>query len=130
MVVARAIAAADPRAEIRIASGSVDEIARATVAVMGGGLSSYEACAVGAPTAGIPVVPRHQKNVRAFARQGAAVAMPLEASGRSTAATVVALVDHPHRRAQLRRRSMRLIDGKGDTRAAAAVLLFVHRKRS
>jgi hypothetical protein len=55
--------------------------------------------------------------------------MPLRAPGSRTAAAVVALLDDPRRRAMLRRRSMRLVDGRGATRAAAAVLSFAERKR-
>ena len=136
MAIAKAIAAADPRAEIRIAGGFAapkgvsresvtriggrrvvaDERSRATVAVVGGRVSLYEARAVGGPT------------VRAFARQGATPGVPVEAHGRRTAAEVVVPFD-PHRSAQVRRRSRRLIDGKGATRAATAVLAFVQRKR-
>jgi hypothetical protein len=76
------------------------------------------------------VVPSQTPTVRAFARRGAAVGMPLRTAGRSTAAVVVALLDDPHRRAVLRRRSMRLVDGRGAERVAAAVLSFADRKRS
>jgi len=69
---------------------------------------------------------------RSFVRlrpDGAAIGMPLRASGRRTAAAVVELLDDPRRRAMLRRRSMRLVDGRGAARAAAAVLSFAERKR-
>jgi spore coat polysaccharide biosynthesis predicted glycosyltransferase SpsG len=112
--IVKAIAAADPRAEIRIAGA---ELSHVSVAVVGGGVSVYEACAVGAP-----------REVRSFARPEAAVRRPFTA-GRGTAARVVALFDDPQRRARLRRRSMRLVAGGEATRAAAAVLSFVERKR-
>jgi spore coat polysaccharide biosynthesis predicted glycosyltransferase SpsG len=148
--VAEAIAAADPRATIRVVGDSVTdapkpspritwitparglrrELARATVAVVGGGLSLYEACAAGVPAVGVPVVPDQAPAVRAFARRGAVVAMPFAASGRRAAAEVVALLDDPRRRANLARRSTHLVDGHGASRAAAAVLSFVERKRS
>ena len=147
--IAEAIVAADPRAQIRIAGGFAtrpaapsknitwlgparglgDELSRATVAVVGGGVSLYEACATGVPTVTVPVVPSQTPTVRAFARTGAAIGMPLRASGRRTAAAVVELLDDPRRRAMLRRRSMRLVDGRGAARAAAAVLSFAERKR-
>jgi spore coat polysaccharide biosynthesis predicted glycosyltransferase SpsG len=150
LAIAEAIAAADPRAEVRVAGGFLadapgtsrmvtwvapsrglaEELTRATVAVVGGGVSLYEACALGVPSVGVPVVPGQAPTVRAFARQGAAVGMPLRASGRTTAAAVVRLLDDPDRRAALRRRSMRLVDGQGARRAAAAVLDFARRKRS
>jgi spore coat polysaccharide biosynthesis predicted glycosyltransferase SpsG len=150
LAVAEAIAAADPRATIRIAGGFMTgarrtsnritwtgvshglgkELARATVAVVGGGVSLYEACAVGTPVVGVPVVMAQTPTVRAFARHGAAVYMPFRASEHRAAAEVVALLDDPRRRATMARRSRQLVDGQGATRAAAAVLSFVIRKRS
>ena len=147
--IAEAIVAADPRAQIRIAGGFAtrpaepsknitwiapkrglgEELSRASVAVVGGGVSLYEACALGVPTVTVPVVSSQTPTVRAFSRSGAAVGMPLRASGRRTAAAVIALLDDPRRRAMLRRRSMRLVDGRGASRAAAAVLSFAERKR-
>ena len=147
--IAEAIAHADPDAEIRVAGGfSVppsaaarnitwlapvrglgDELSRATVAVVGGGVSLYEACAVGVPTIGLPVVAAQTPTVRAFAQQGAALGLPLRAGGEQTAAKVIALLDDPRRRALLRRRSMKLVDGQGAARAAAAVLSFAERRR-
>lgn len=147
--IAEAITAADPRAQVRIAGGFSleppppvrnvtwiapmrglgEELSRATVAVVGGGVSLYEACAIGVPTVGVPVVPSQMPTVRAFARDGAAIGMPLRAAGERTAAAVVALLDDPRRRAMLRRRSMRLVDGQGAARAAAAVLSFAERNR-
>jgi spore coat polysaccharide biosynthesis predicted glycosyltransferase SpsG len=148
--IAEAITAADPRAQIRIAGGFAvepsapgrnitwiaprrglgQELSRATVAVVGGGVSLYEACALGVPTVSVPVVASQTPTVRAFARRGAAVGMPLRASGDKTAAEVIALLDDPRRRAALRRTAMRLIDGRGAARAAAAVLSFAERRRS
>ena len=147
--IAEAIARADPDAEIRVAGGfSIappaaarnitwlapvrglgDELSRATVAVVGGGVSLYEACAVGVPTIGLPVVAAQAPTVHAFARRGAALGMPLKADGEQTAAQVIALLDDPRRRALLRRRSMKLVDGQGAARAAAAVLSFAERRR-
>lgn len=142
--IAEAIAAADPRAQIRIAGGfgaapvtrsaSITwlpptkglgrELSQATVAVVAGGVSLYEACALGVPTVGLPIVQGQRPTVRAFGEQGAAVAMPFKSPDRQTAAAVVALLDDPRRRAVLQRRARQLVDGKGATRAAAAVLEF------
>jgi spore coat polysaccharide biosynthesis predicted glycosyltransferase SpsG len=147
LAIAEAIAALDPRAEVRIAGGfdtpvpapapSVAwlpparglsrELHRANVAVVGGGVSLYEACSAGVPTVGLPVVPGQVPTVRAFGRRGAVVAMPFRSPGRRTAAAVVALLDDPRRREVLKRRALRLVDGKGAMRAAAAVLEFARR---
>jgi hypothetical protein len=53
--------------------------------------------------------------------------MPFRSPGRRTAAAVVALLDDPRRREVLKRRALRLVDGKGAMRAAAAVLEFARR---
>jgi UDP-2,4-diacetamido-2,4,6-trideoxy-beta-L-altropyranose hydrolase len=148
IAIAEAIAASDPRAEIRVAGGfSADparpargitwvspvnglgeELSHATVAVVGGGVSLYEACAIGVPAIGVPVVRSQTPTVRAFARKGAVIGMPFKSPESRTAAEAVALLDDPRRQASLRRRSMRLVDGRGAHRAAAAVLSFVRRK--
>lgn len=148
VAIAEAIAASDAHAEIRIAGGFVsqpehvspaitwvapasslgEELSHATVAVVGGGISLYEACAMGVPAVGLPVVSAQTSTVRAFARHGAAVGMPFQAPETRTAAAAVALLNDPRRRAALRQRSMNLVDGKGAQRAAAAVLSFVRRK--
>jgi spore coat polysaccharide biosynthesis predicted glycosyltransferase SpsG len=148
--IAEAIVAADPRAQVRIAGGFTSppdrsspsitwvpptrglshELARATVAVVGGGVSLYEACAAGVPAIGVAVVRNQSPTVQAFGRRRAAVAIPFRARRDQAAAAVVALLDDPRRRAVLQRRAMRLVDGRGATRAAAAVLAFVQRARS
>jgi UDP:flavonoid glycosyltransferase YjiC (YdhE family) len=94
------------------------------------GASAPAFTSFGVPTVSVPVVAGQTPTVRAFARHGAAVAMPLRAPGDQTAAEVIALLDDPRRRAILRRRSMRLVDGRGAARAAAAVLSFAERRRS
>ena len=150
MAIAEAIAAADPTAEVRIAGGFdakepaepgrvtwlpptrglARELVRATVAVVGGGVSLYEACAAGVPTVGLPVVPGQIPTVRAFGRRRAVVALPFKAPEQRTAAAVVALLDNPRRRDVLKRRAMRLVDGRGAERVAAAVLSFTARSHS
>ncbi len=144
--IARAIVLADPKARVRIAGGFVarardlgprvtwvnarrglgPELAGADVAVVGGGVSLYEACAMGVPSVALPVVNGQVPTVRAFAKCGAAIG--LERVGfnggagiRDAAAQAVALLNSPHQREALARRSSRLIDGQGASRAAAAV---------
>lgn len=150
LAIAKAIAAADPGATVRIAGGFSappppgtsskitwispsrglgGELARATVAVVGGGVSLYEACAAGVTAVGVPVVRSQTPTVRAFTRKGAVVGMPFGAPEQRTAAAVVGLLDDPRRRAVLARRATALVDGRGAARAAAAVLSFVKRRR-
>ena len=140
--IADAIVAAEPRAEVRIASGFVvaprpssskvvwigasrgltEELTQAEVAVVGGGVSLYESAALGVATVGVPVVPAQVATVRAFSRRRAVVGMPFRAPAARVAGNVVSLLNNPARRRSLARRSQRLVDGHGATRAAAAVL--------
>jgi spore coat polysaccharide biosynthesis predicted glycosyltransferase SpsG len=140
--IAEAIVEANPRARVRIAGGFEgisreeaariawigpaqglhEEMVRASVAVVGGGLSLYEACAHGAAAVGVPVVEAQRPTVAAFVKRGAARGLP---RGRVTAKSVAAectelLTDEAMRR-QTARMGQRLIDGRGAFRAAAAV---------
>jgi spore coat polysaccharide biosynthesis predicted glycosyltransferase SpsG len=140
--IAEAIVAAEPNAEVRIASGFVvaprpassnvvwigaarglaSELAQASVAVVGGGVSLYEACALGVPTVGVPVVEGQVPAVRAFARRGAVLAAPFGASAEAIAGRAVSLLNNRARRQSLARRGRSLVDGRGAQRAAAAVV--------
>jgi spore coat polysaccharide biosynthesis predicted glycosyltransferase SpsG len=141
--IAEAIVEGDPRAEVRIAAGFVNqalartprprvawvapkrglaaELSQATVAVVGGGVSLYEACAAGVPAVSVPVVRSQVPTVRAFARRGAAETLPFPVQPKHAAAKVVALLRNPSKQAALSRRSRRVVDGRGAVRAAAAV---------
>jgi putative hydrolase of the HAD superfamily len=55
--------------------GLAGALARASIAIVGGGVSLYEACALGVPAVTIPVVAGQRPTVRAFARRGAARAV-------------------------------------------------------
>jgi spore coat polysaccharide biosynthesis predicted glycosyltransferase SpsG len=151
LAIGKAIVAADPDAQVRIAGGFSAprppgtspnitwitpsrglgrELARATVAVVGGGVSLYEACAAGVSAVGVPVVRSQTPTVRAFTRKGAVIGMPFGTPGQRTAAAVIGLLDNPRRRVVLARRAMQIVDGRGAARAAAAVLSFTKRRRS
>lgn len=147
--IAEAIVAAEPHAEVRIASGFVvaprpassnvvwigasrglaSELSQASVAVVGGGVSLYEACALGVPTVGVPVVAAQVPTVRAFARRGAILAAPFGASAERIAARAVSLLNSRSRRQSLTRRGRFLVDGRGASRAAAAVVALAQEKR-
>ena len=149
--IAAAIADGHPGAQIRIAGGFASraaappddrriawldtrsglgrELASTSVAVVGGGVSLYEACALGVPAVGVPVVPAQRPTVSAFVAHGAArgLARP---TARARVSQLVAeeavrlLMD-----GELRRRvagtARRLVDGQGAQRAAAAVMAMV-----
>lgn len=146
--IARAIVAADPAADVRIVAGFVagarrrsrprvrwttsrdglaPVLADADVAVVGGGMSLYEACAMGVPTVALPVVPAQASTVRAFAARGAAVAPAPRSDARGAAEAALDLLGNPRQRAALAHRSARLVDGRGAWRAAAAVVQHAQR---
>ena len=142
--IARGIVDADPEAQVRIASGFVTdppeadgrvrwvasrrglgpELAHADVAIVGGGVSLYEACAMGIPSVALPVVRAQMPTVEAFARRGAAIALPPRAGAHVAVSAAVRLLNDTRRRAAMARRSTRLVDGRGALRAAAAVALL------
>ena len=140
--IAEAIVDAVPRATVRVAGGFVStpaqvrqqitwvgparslhqEMARASVAVVGGGVSLYEACALGTPAVGVPVVTAQRPTVAAFVSHGAAKGSANgPVSAKRVAEECVALLSDAAMRRQLARTGRRLIDGRGAFRAAAAV---------
>jgi hypothetical protein len=54
--------------------GLADALARTSVAIVAGGMTLYEACALGTPAVAVPVVTGQRRAVRAAARLGVAVA--------------------------------------------------------
>jgi spore coat polysaccharide biosynthesis predicted glycosyltransferase SpsG len=147
--IADAVVAAEPNAEVRIAGGFVvaprpaasnvvwigaarglaAELRDASVAVVGGGVSLYEACALGVPTVAVPVVNAQVPTVRGFGRHGAAVAARFGESAETIANRAVALLHDSARQQSLSRKGPSLVDGRGAMRAAAAVLEFLKEKR-
>lgn len=139
--IARAIVAADPSVEVRIAGGFAarsrtahprvcwtvprrglaSELRGVDLAIVGGGMSLYEACAMGVPAVALPVVPAQRPTVRAFAARGAAMEVPPLATASAAAAVALRLLNDRTRRGDMARRSMQLVDGRGAFRAAAAV---------
>lgn len=140
--IAEAIVAAHPHARVRVAGGFMSpaagvhhritatgplstlhvELSRAAVAVVGGGMSLYEACAHGTPAVAVPVVDAQRPTVRAFVARGAArgvVRGPVRA-GLVAAACVTLLADLAMQR-RLSRTGRYVIDGRGALRAAAVL---------
>jgi len=140
----RALVAAVPQLEVRIAAGFTvaakrclpagrlvaapaglaPELARATVAIVAGGVTAYEACAVGVPAVVAAVVPAQQATVAALARAGAIVAggtFRSAADARRLAGATARLLADATRRRALARRGRRLVDGRGAARVANAL---------
>ena len=140
--IADAIVAADPTIEVRVAGGFVvaprassskvvwigasrglsAELSEASAAVVAGGVSLYEACALGVPAVGLPVVSGQVPTVRAFGRHGAVVPAPLGASPDQIASRAVSLLNDRPLQQSLARRARALVDGQGAARAAATVV--------
>ena len=68
-----------PQPNLRFPSAGynlVDRLTRADVAVLGGGRTLYEACALGVPSVTVPVVAAQRQTCAAFVRAGAARGVP------------------------------------------------------
>jgi spore coat polysaccharide biosynthesis predicted glycosyltransferase SpsG len=97
--------------------GLADALARTSVAIVAGGMTLYEACALGTPAVAVPVVKGQRRAVRAAARLGVAVA----ASTSSAPRRAHDLLSRPLTAAALGRRARRVVDGAGARRVADAL---------
>jgi spore coat polysaccharide biosynthesis predicted glycosyltransferase SpsG len=98
-------------------------LAQTEVAVISGGVSAYEACALGVAAVAVAVVPAQRPTLRALARLGALTDAGLlrrDAIGR-IAARASALASAPARRREMARAGRRLVDGHGTYRIARAI---------
>lgn len=103
------------------------DLARATVAVVGGGVSVYEACRAGTPAVASAVVPAQRHTIRGLARKGAVVDGGSAANVGPAAAHVVRLLGDPSRRLRLADAARRLVDGRGAHRVARALHALARR---
>jgi spore coat polysaccharide biosynthesis predicted glycosyltransferase SpsG len=151
--IAAAIAASAPGVHVRIVGGFVssgppaarqpvknvvwvgatqnlaDELARASVAVVGGGVSLYEACALGTPAVGVAVVPSQRRTVAGFVSRGAALGqLRRPITPQRVAADALRLLREQRLRSIVRRAARRLIDGRGAYRAAVAIAQLVEQR--
>lgn len=97
------------------------ELSRAKVAVVGGGVSLYEACALGTAAVAVPVVRAQRATVAGFVSKGAALGRPAGVRPRQIAEDVVKLLESDPLRHGIARRGRRLVDGHGAERAARAI---------
>jgi spore coat polysaccharide biosynthesis predicted glycosyltransferase SpsG len=106
-------------------SGLVRALGESDVAVVAGGVTLYEACALGVPAVALAVVPAQRAAIRAFARRGAVLDARRRSASRhvadAAAAHVVRLLEEPGRRLALARRARMLVDGKGAVRVAGCI---------
>jgi UDP-2,4-diacetamido-2,4,6-trideoxy-beta-L-altropyranose hydrolase len=104
-------------------NGLGHELADAEVAVVAGGVTLYEACALGIPVVALPVTAAQHGTVRAAACRGAAIDTgrpPVDDCMVSrTADAVAALLQSPALRRRQSEAAKAMVDGEGATRVAA-----------
>jgi UDP-2,4-diacetamido-2,4,6-trideoxy-beta-L-altropyranose hydrolase len=103
-------------------NGLAGELAACDVAVVGGGVSLYEACARGVAAVGVPVVVPQRPTVRGFVSAGAALGDATSTpDAERVARDVVRLLRQPGLRTALAGQGRTLVDGRGAARVAEAI---------
>jgi spore coat polysaccharide biosynthesis predicted glycosyltransferase SpsG len=90
----------------------------AEVAVVAGGITLYEAAALGVPAVAVAIVAAQRPTVRAFVRAGAALGLPTEPTAHRVAALAARLLNDAAQGRALAVRGRRLVDGRGTARVA------------
>jgi hypothetical protein len=110
-------------------------LADATVAIVAGGTTLYEACALGTPVVAVPVVPGQKTAVRRFVRAGLAAGAPRAAGAVGTARwartasdAAIGLLADARRREGMSRRGRAAVDGRGAERVVAAIAQLLGRE--
>jgi hypothetical protein len=111
------------------ASGLGASLAACDVAVVNGGVTLYEACALGVPVVSLAVARAQRKTIRACVAKGAALDAGGPFSSRRTplriARLVAGLLEQRDVRRSLSSRARRLVDGRGALRVARQVRTMV-----
>ena len=107
----------------------VTALSQSDVAVVAGGVTLYEACALGVPSVALAVVPAQHRAIREFARRGAVLDAAAGPRGKTLSAraarSVAQLLAQEERRAAIAARARQLVDGRGAERSAAAIHALV-----
>ncbi|HXT71053.1 MAG TPA: hypothetical protein VN700_14925 [Vicinamibacterales bacterium] len=102
-------------------NGLAVELARASVAVLAGGVTLYEACALGTPVVAVSLTPEQGVTTRAFAQHGAVLnaghIQAVDTADRA-AARITDLLTGTLDAEWLARRGRQLVDGHGAVRVA------------
>jgi spore coat polysaccharide biosynthesis predicted glycosyltransferase SpsG len=110
---------------IHAPDGLAAELAAASVAVVAGGVTLYEACALGVPAIAVALIPAQRPTIRGFAAHGAAIDGGVWGTSGCTVEAVAAEAGRLLRsRASCRRLAaagQRLVDGRGAFRVGAAL---------
>jgi spore coat polysaccharide biosynthesis predicted glycosyltransferase SpsG len=108
---------------IHAPDGLAEELSSTSVAVLAGGVTLYEACALGVPSVAVALNSAQHVTIRALARRGATVDAGSMTSGRKTIDRVARAVERLLGDRALRRRmavtGRRLVDARGAARVAA-----------
>jgi UDP-2,4-diacetamido-2,4,6-trideoxy-beta-L-altropyranose hydrolase len=105
------------------------ELARASVAVVGGGVTLYEACRDGTPTVALNVVRSQRPTIRAFVIAGAALDGGPASSLAGARRLVARLINDPALRRRMGMTGHALIDGRGAKRVARALRTLARASR-
>ncbi len=110
---------------LAVRTGLTRALLDADLAIVAGGVTLYEACALGVPAVALAVVPEQRRAIRAFAQEGAVLdAGEVSASRQSldaAAAGVARLAADRTQRVAMTTRARRLVDGRGAERVAARI---------
>jgi UDP-2,4-diacetamido-2,4,6-trideoxy-beta-L-altropyranose hydrolase len=120
----RGLRGSDPRVVYVAPTTLARELASCSVAIVGGGVTLYEACALGTPSVGVPVVRAQRPAIDACAARGAIVAARARTgvrTARAAADLALGLLDSPSSRARLSAAGRQLVDGLGAARIAGLV---------
>lgn len=102
-------------------SGLADHLATAAVAVVSGGVTMYEACALSTPVVAVPVVPAQRAAIDAAVAMGA-VRSAARTTPPAIAQAVALLINNPSVAAVHATAAGRLVDGRGAARVAARLV--------
>jgi spore coat polysaccharide biosynthesis predicted glycosyltransferase SpsG len=127
-----------PRARLRGGAwieaprGLVGPLSACDVAVVAGGVTLHEACALGVPVVCLAVAPLQRRAISAFAARGAVIdagAPQAANSADRVALGVEALLRNKSLRDRISRRARTLVDGRGAIRVARQIRLLARADR-
>jgi len=103
-------------------TGLTGALLEADAAIVAGGVTLYEACALGVPAVAMAVVAEQRRAIGAFAREGAVIDAGFSRRSVEAAAGGVArLLNTPGLRAGIVANARRLVDGRGAFRVAQQI---------
>lgn len=115
---------------IDASDGLSAELAAATVVVCAGGVTLYEACALGTPSVAVAVNARQGATIRGIARHGGTVPITTRPQQAGIAAQVERLLGDRLERQRMATAGRRLVDGRGALRVAARLRQLAKPARS